>query len=138
MVAIQEWDMTGDEAENCVLTRIEMLIAHCCRFNTCVDQESSKDKMRPDGAVDNYLLDAEEDHPKDDSPTDAIEQWLVFKVIRRAEDLEDDVEEEQAIDGQHPLQHVCGGPIDGSVRTTMKINSNAPTEPAKHPKNGIR
>jgi hypothetical protein len=76
-----------------------MLVTHSRRLDTCVDQEQAKDDVGPDRTVHNYLFYAEENHSEHDGSTDTIEQWLVLKMVGRVEDLEDDVEEEQAIDG---------------------------------------
>jgi len=99
VIAIEERCVLTDEHEDFVLSRIKVLVTHRRRLDTCVHQEQAKDDMSPDRTVHNHLFYTEENHSEYDGSTDTIEQRLVLEIVRRTENFEDDVEEEQAIDG---------------------------------------
>jgi hypothetical protein len=99
VVPIQERCIMGNETKDSVFSWVEMLVPHSRRLDASVNQEKAKDDMRPQGTVHYYLFYAEENYSENYGSADAIEQRLVLEMVRRTEDLEDDVEEEQAIDG---------------------------------------
>jgi hypothetical protein len=72
--------------------------------------------------VHQHLFNAEETHTENNGTNDSEEEGLVLLIIRRLEELEDTMEDEQIVDGEHPFQEVACTPIESVCWAADKVD----------------
>mmetsp|Transcript_15611 Transcript_15611/g.35869 ORF Transcript_15611/g.35869 Transcript_15611/m.35869 type:complete len:213 (-) Transcript_15611:158-796(-) len=95
-----------------MLCGVFILLINQASLNTCVDQECSKEEVHPMAHVEQPLANHKEEQTERNRADNAIEERLVLQVIGRAVDVEDHVEHEEVVHGEHPLQYVSAAPIE--------------------------